>query len=351
MRTLNLVTPLGNAPTAMRAKETTGSPAQSCAVSQLIGASPRRVDVDSTMGRSMLTTNSVRAYAVPVTANPVTGLGGPAREPQRAVDRIAFTAFLLGCSARRYDGLGRNSFGSASGSYWSANPVQLVTRCLAALGDGFRPNIRSVIMTTRNPSAVSVFNFQSHAVRTVMRDGEPWFVATDVAGALGYATAKDAARNLSDAQRGRHILPTPSGDQSLTIINESGLYRLVLRSRKPEAVAFSDWVTGEVLPAIRKTGRYAAPAVPAVDPAALALSALTRTRFLCWFDDSGKPQLKVVGENACVIRTDDPVSVMTFVREYLPLEMAGEVMAMCAKRVMAAHSFHSHQRKITGGVQ
>ncbi len=141
--------------------------------------------------------------------------------------------------------------------------------------------------------SVSPFSFRSHPVRVVLREGEPWFVATDVAEALGYATAKDASRHLSEAQKDRHILPTLSGDhagrgggnQSVTIINESGLYRLVLRSRKPEAVAFSDWVTGEVLPSIRKTGAYQrahvvepAPVVPAV--ATLDLSRLSGQRWL-----------------------------------------------------------------------
>lgn len=116
-------------------------------------------------------------------------------------------------------------------------------------------------------STPSVFNFGAHAVRIVVRDGEPWFVAADVAAALGYLTAKDAARNLSEHQKGGHILPTPGGEQRVTIINESGLYRLVLRSRKPEAEKFSDWVTGEVLPSIRKTGQYqrTQPALPVGD--------------------------------------------------------------------------------------
>lgn len=116
-------------------------------------------------------------------------------------------------------------------------------------------------------STPSVFNFGTHAVRIVVRDGEPWFVAADVAAALGYLTAKDAARNLSEHQKGGHILPTPGGEQRVTIINESGLYRLVLRSRKPEAEKFSDWVTGEVLPSIRKTGQYrhSQPALPVGD--------------------------------------------------------------------------------------
>jgi prophage antirepressor-like protein len=65
-----------------------------------------------------------------------------------------------------------------------------------------------------------------------------WFVAADVADALEYATAKDLARNLDADEKGRHIVPTPGGDQEMTVINESGLYHAVLKSRKPAAKAF-----------------------------------------------------------------------------------------------------------------
>lgn len=108
-------------------------------------------------------------------------------------------------------------------------------------------------------TAVVSFDFNSHPVRVVMQDGEPWFVATDVAEALGYRNAPDATRHLGEHQKGSTQIArsTSGGNPTATIINESGLYRLVLRSRKPEAVAFSDWVTGEVLPSIRKTGGYA----------------------------------------------------------------------------------------------
>ncbi|HHW4671218.1 MAG TPA: BRO-N domain-containing protein [Xylella fastidiosa subsp. multiplex] len=100
------------------------------------------------------------------------------------------------------------------------------------------------------------FDFHSHVVRVVMRDGNPWFVATDVAVALGYRDAANAARHVGAHQKGTHIVSTIKGNQELTIVSEGGLYRLVLRSRKPEAVAFSDWVTDEVMPSIRKTGGY-----------------------------------------------------------------------------------------------
>lgn len=127
--------------------------------------------------------------------------------------------------------------------------------------------------------SVTPFQFHAHAVRVITRDGEPWFVATDVAAALGYRGAANAARCLADHQRGTHNLSTPGGNQTVTLINEPGLYRLVLRSRKSEAVAFSDWVTGEVLPTIRKTGSYGAPRANAYALAAEAGAAVSRAVF------------------------------------------------------------------------
>ncbi|MDY0074250.1 MAG: Bro-N domain-containing protein [Thauera sp.] len=111
---------------------------------------------------------------------------------------------------------------------------------------------------TQGATAPTIFNFRSTAVRTIVIDDVVWFVASDVAKALGYPQAKDMARLLDEDERGRQIVPTPSGEQEVVIINESGLYHAVLRSRKPEARPFRKWVTAEVLPAIRKTGQYTA---------------------------------------------------------------------------------------------
>lgn len=132
------------------------------------------------------------------------------------------------------------------------------------VNQGFNMTNSIVVPANTQP----VFNFADNQVRLVVRDGEPWFVATDVATTLGYRNAPDASRHLDDDEKGTHILRTPGGDQSLTVINESGLYALVLRSRKPEARKFAKWVTREVLPSIRKTGQYQQPvaqANPAVD--------------------------------------------------------------------------------------
>ena len=106
---------------------------------------------------------------------------------------------------------------------------------------------------------IQIFNFNQNQVRTILKDGEPWFVAKDIADALEYRNAPDAIRTLDDDERDTHIVRTSSGNQEMTIINESGLYSLVLKSRKPEAKIFKRWVTGEVLPAIRKTGGYGMP--------------------------------------------------------------------------------------------
>ncbi|AOA58230.1 BRO-N domain-containing protein [Acinetobacter larvae] len=98
-----------------------------------------------------------------------------------------------------------------------------------------------------------------HDIRIIDINGELWFVATDVANALDYRMASDMTRFLDDDEKGTHNLRTPSGSQDLSIINESGLYSAILKSRKPEAKRFKKWVTSEVLPAIRKTGKYEAP--------------------------------------------------------------------------------------------
>lgn len=105
---------------------------------------------------------------------------------------------------------------------------------------------------------IQVFNFESHNVRTVIgENGEPKFVAADVAGALTISRTDDAVSRLDDDEKDTAIIRTPGGDQRMTVITESGLYNLIFTSRKEEAKRFKKWVTAEVLPTIRKTGQYA----------------------------------------------------------------------------------------------
>lgn len=94
-------------------------------------------------------------------------------------------------------------------------------------------------------------------IRGLMLDGDPWFVGKDVAGALGYSNPRKAlGDHVDDADKGVTKRDTLGGMQNITIINESGLYSLILSSKLPTAKRFKHWVTSEVLPAIRKTGRY-----------------------------------------------------------------------------------------------
>ena len=108
-------------------------------------------------------------------------------------------------------------------------------------------------------NAIQPFAFEDHLVRTIMDDGgEPWFVAKDVCRVLGIEWKGSATMGpLDDDEKDMVTLSTSGGDQELLVVSESGLYALVFRSRKPQAREFSRWVRKEVLPSLRRTGRYA----------------------------------------------------------------------------------------------
>ncbi|MDJ0323205.1 phage antirepressor KilAC domain-containing protein [Cryobacterium sp. PH31-AA6] len=99
-------------------------------------------------------------------------------------------------------------------------------------------------------------------MRTLLIDGEPWFVVADAARILGYRDAGNASRLLRPQQQGYSDVSTPSGTQTMLITNEGGMNRLLMRSNTERAEAVQDWFTDEVLPAIRRTGSYAAPETP-----------------------------------------------------------------------------------------
>ncbi|WP_279358198.1 BRO-N domain-containing protein [Methylobacterium indicum] len=122
--------------------------------------------------------------------------------------------------------------------------------------------------------SLTTFDFETRPLRLVDRNGESWFVATDAAGILGYAAAKDLTRTLDDDEKGGHRVPTPGGTQEVAIISEAGLYRAILQRRATNSVPaeirqaitrFQRWVFHEVLPSLRRTGTYA-PAEPSDAP-------------------------------------------------------------------------------------
>lgn len=110
-------------------------------------------------------------------------------------------------------------------------------------------------------NALQTFNNEEFgSIRTLMIDGEPWFVGKDVALALGYSNHRDALRKHVDSEdKGESQIATPSGTQQMTIINESGMYSLIFGSKLESAKRFKRWVTSEVLPALHKTGTYTIP--------------------------------------------------------------------------------------------
>lgn len=122
-------------------------------------------------------------------------------------------------------------------------------------------------------STPAIFDYAGHEVRTVLIDGEPWFIAAD---ALAILDLNRSSVALLDAdEKGVHSVDTQGGWQKVGVVSEPGVYSLILRSRKPEAKAFKRWLVHEVLPAIRQTGSYGGPQfeIPQTYAAALRVAA------------------------------------------------------------------------------
>lgn len=106
---------------------------------------------------------------------------------------------------------------------------------------------------------IQIFNYQNNEVRTVEMNGEPWFVLKDVCEVLGLTDTGRTAERLDPDELTRTTLVSGGQNREMFVINESGLYNVILRSDKPEAKPFRKWVTSEVLPSIRKHGAYMTP--------------------------------------------------------------------------------------------
>lgn len=103
---------------------------------------------------------------------------------------------------------------------------------------------------------LQIFSYEGKEVRTIQKNGEPWWVLKDVCDVLEIGNSRMVADRLDDDEKGVSITDTPGGKQELTVISESGLYNVILLSRKQEAKKFKRWVTHEVLPQIRRHGAY-----------------------------------------------------------------------------------------------
>jgi prophage antirepressor-like protein len=131
---------------------------------------------------------------------------------------------------------------------------------------------------------IITFDYHESAVRVVTIDDAPWFIATDVASILGYKHGPSMVRLLDDDEAAVHNLHSSGQSREMTIISESGLYNAIFRSRREEAKAFRRWVTGTVLPELRRTGRYsllgAAPLPPLAIGSAEGMRALAAVRMM-----------------------------------------------------------------------
>ena len=126
-------------------------------------------------------------------------------------------------------------------------------------------------------NTLEVFQYGAHDVRTITVSGETWFVLADLCRVLGIANPRNVAARLDEDEKGVRLVDTPGGTQSLTVVNEPGMYQVVLRSEKPEARQFRWWITHEVLPKIRRTGSYgASPALSEDQIVAQALAITSR---------------------------------------------------------------------------
>ena len=129
--------------------------------------------------------------------------------------------------------------------------------------------------------SIQIFNNPEFGdIRTVDLNGEPWFVGKDIAAALGYGEGKSlanaVANHVDDVDKGVTEMMTPGGMQKMVIVNESGVYSLIFGSKLEGAVRFKRWVTGEVLPTLRKTGSYTMPKLSKVMKALFLLDDRTQ---------------------------------------------------------------------------
>lgn len=159
--------------------------------------------------------------------------------------------------------------------------------------------------THKGDSSTKIFKNPGFGqVRTIVRDDEPWFVAADVCRALEVSNSRDAVARLDEDEKGVVLTDTPGGRQEMTIVNEPGLYSLVLGSRKPEAKAFKRWITHEVIPTIRKTGAYSInPGAAQLRAQAMLLNARTRQFKAIMQTISDKTKLPAIAVEVFALKT------------------------------------------------
>ena len=207
---------------------------------------------------------------------------------------------------------------------------------------------------------IQIFNNPDFGqIRTVDYNSEPWFVAVDICRALDIKNSRDALTRLDEDEKGVVSTDTLGGKQEVTAVNEYGLYNIVLSSRKPEAKAFKRWITHDVIPAIRKTGKYAVNAEP-YDPEKLTYSQLSEIATIL----KGCPKYKLplicqlfqipLIESSVSFQNQTIDDFMTeFLQQYkqnliMKQVLYGHCLQYCRKQKVSGVTDRSFSRYITG---
>lgn len=155
--------------------------------------------------------------------------------------------------ASHYDGLGGGVERLTSHRAGIPTPFSLSPRLESLVTDLFNPNSRYTIMNTQ----LQNFSFNDALIRVIIDEqGNPWFIARDICDTLDIKNVSQACEKLDDDEKLIYVLHISGQQRDTLLVNESGLYSLILSSNKPEAKAFKKVVTSEILPSIRKTGQY-----------------------------------------------------------------------------------------------
>ena len=165
-------------------------------------------------------------------------------------------------------------------------------------------------------SEIEAFEFAGANVRVVVVDGEPWFVAADVSRILGYRDSANLTRRLDEDDRGTRSVSTPGGYQMVTVISEPGLYVAVLGSQVKRAREFKQWITHDVLPAIRRTGTYSATPALSEDQIVAQALAITSRRVQALEEKVAEDAPKVEYVERYVAKDDDLITVDNFASQF-----------------------------------
>jgi prophage antirepressor-like protein len=193
---------------------------------------------------------------------------------------------------------------------------------------------------------VKIFEHEKFGkVRTLLIDGEPWFVLSDVCKVLELSSPHKVANRLDNDEKGRTLIPTLGGQQEMSVINESGLYAVIIRSDKSQAKPFRKWITSDVLPSIRKHGVYATPEM--VEKFAYNPEFMIKV-FTELLHEQQKNK-KLTAENAVLTKKCSYLDIITKSENAIPITVIAKDYGMTAQELNGLLHFLGIQYKLKCG--